>query len=104
MQGVHRGRCSGQVVIEQPRQRRPPFLLTVLDAGEVGGVGAQQVVHAIPTRTGGLHQVRPGQEIQQVLGLLEAGVGQGGGSVGIKVGAGVQPEQPERPPSVGRQV
>ena len=54
--------------------------------------------------TGGLHQVRPGQEIQQVLGLLEAGVGQGCGGVGIKVGVGVQPEQPERPPSVGRQV
>ncbi len=108
IQGVHCGCGGGQVVIEQPRQRRPPLDFGVLAgvnvSGEVGGVGAQQVVHAITAGAGGSDQVRPGQQVEEVLGPLEAGVGQGGGGVGIKVGAGVQPEQPERPPSVGRQV
>ena len=64
----------------------------------------QQVVHAIPTRAGGLHQVHPGQQIEEVLDLLQAGVGQGGGGVGIEVGAGVQTDQPECPRRLGRQV
>ncbi len=95
VQHVHRGRGSSQVVIKQPGQRRPPLPLRVLVGGEVGGVGAQQVVHAVPTGTGGLHQVRPGQQIKQLLGLLHAGVDQGGGGVGVQVRAGVQPEQPK---------
>jgi len=91
-------------VIEQPCQRRPPHLLGVLVVGEVGGVGPQQIVHAVATWTGRPDQVRPDQEIQKVLGLLKAGVGQGGCGVEVQVGAGVQPDQPERPRRLGRQV
>jgi hypothetical protein len=60
VQGVHRGCGGGQVVIEQPGQRLPPFGLRILASDKVGGIGAQQVVHAIPTAACGLHQVRPG--------------------------------------------
>jgi hypothetical protein len=91
-------------VIEQPGQGQPPLLLTVLNVGEVGGVGAQQVMYAMPIRVCGLHQVRPGQQVQQVLGLLEAGLGECCGSIRVEVGAGVQPEQPERPRRLDRQV
>ncbi len=88
-------------MIEQPRQRRPSLLFAVLDAGEIGGVGAQQVVHAVPARTCGLHQVRPGQQVEQVLGLLASGVDERGDGVAIEVGAGVQPDQPKRPRRLG---
>jgi hypothetical protein len=70
----------------------------------VGGVGAQQVVHAIPARTGGLHQVCPGQQVEEALCPLSAGVGQGSGGVEIEVRTRMQPEQPERPSNLGRQV
>jgi hypothetical protein len=47
-----------QVVVEQAGQRRPPLVLAVLGGGELAGVVAQQVVQAMPARSGGLDQVR----------------------------------------------
>lgn len=86
---VHRY-CGGtQVMIEKAGQRSPSIPLAVLDGAEVGGVGPQQIMHAIPAGVGGLDQVCPGQEIEEVLGLVSAGVGEGGGSIWVQARAGM---------------
>jgi hypothetical protein len=40
-----RGSAGGQVVVEQPGQRRMTGLLAVVGGGQAGRVGAQQLVH-----------------------------------------------------------
>ena len=82
-------------MVEQAAQRRPPLLLAVLVSGLIGGVGAEQVVHAVTARPGGLDQVGAGQPVQQPASLPERGASERGGGVGVKIGAGVQPKQPE---------
>ena len=43
-----------------------------MSGGLLGRVDAQQVMHAIPARPGGLDQVRPGQQLKQPAGLFNA--------------------------------
>ena len=69
-QRVHRRRGGVQVVVEQAGQRCPPFGFGVRGRGELARVGAQQVMHAVPARAGGLDQVRPGQQVEQPACLL----------------------------------
>ena len=58
--------------------------------GELAGVAAEQVVHAVPARSGGLDQVRAGQHVERPAGLRYGRAGEGRGGVGLDVGAGVQ--------------
>ena len=63
VQGVHRGGGGVQVVVEQAGQRRLLPVL-VMSSGELAGVGAQQVMNAMPARVGGLDQVYAGQLVK----------------------------------------
>ena len=76
-------------MVEQAGQRRVLPVL-VMSSGELAGVGAQQVVHAVPARPGVLDQVRAGQRVQCALGLLDGRAGERGGGIAVKVKAGVQ--------------
>src|SRR5262249_47631560 len=86
---------GGQVMVEQASQRRPSLLPAVLVSSLIGGVGAEQVVHPVAACPGGLDQVGTGQPVQQPASLPERGTGGCGGGICVKVGAGVQPKQPE---------
>jgi hypothetical protein len=101
VQGVHRGGGGGQVVIEQAGQRRPPVQLSVIVASPLSGVAAKQVMHAELAHPGRVNQVRAGRQVQQSAGRAGGRAGQGGGGVEVKVGAGVQAEEPERPGRLG---
>jgi hypothetical protein len=94
-QGVHRSGGRVQVVVEQAGQRRPPLLFAVLVGGKLTGVGAQQVMHAVPARPAGLDQVRAGQLVKHVAGPLKGGAGERGRRIAVKIGAGMQAQQPE---------
>ena len=67
-QRVHSGDGGLQVVIEQTGQRRSPALIMVCRAvtvlpvasGVLPGIGAEQIMHAVPARPGGLYEVSPG--------------------------------------------
>jgi hypothetical protein len=100
-QEVHRGAGSVQVIVEQPRQRRLPLLLSVLSLGELTGVGPQQIVHGVPVRARLLYQVRPDKLIQPAVRVLSGGGGERGGSAGVPIWAGVQAKQAERPDGIG---
>src|SRR6202522_4493616 len=93
---VHRRSGGVQVVIEQAGLRRPPLLLAVLLGGEAAGVGAQQVMQAVPARPGGLSEMRSGQLLQQPAGPFGRFAGERGNGVAIEVGAGMQAKQTER--------
>ena len=82
-------------MIEQASERRFPVLLAAAVSSLIGGVGTEQVVHAVTAIPGGLDQVGPGKPVQQPASLPKRGVSERGGGVGVKVGAWVQPEQPE---------
>ncbi len=94
---ARRGGCCLHIVVEQPGQGRLPVLVAVLRRRQLGGVGAEQVVHLEPAWPGWLDQVRPRQRLQQVACLLGGGAEQRGGVVAVQAGAGMQARQPERP-------
>src|SRR5580693_742385 len=79
-EGVHGAGGDAQVVVEQAGQRGPLTIDAVFGGGELTGVGAQQVVHAVPAAAGRVDEVRAGQQGERVLGL--------GGGDGAVAGAG----------------
>ena len=95
-QRVHRGGGGAQVIAEQAGQRHLPVVLGVADGGEFAGIGAQQIMHAVPARPGELSQVRAGQHIERALGLPDGAASQCSRGVAVKVQAGVQAQEPEQ--------
>ena len=93
-QGVHRGRGGVEVVVEQPGQGLSLGLRAV-GGGKLAGVAAEQVVHAVPDRPGGLDHGRVGQRGQALARLAGRDGGQRGDRVPLEVGARMQPGQPE---------
>jgi hypothetical protein len=91
IQGVDRDGGAVQVVVEQAGQCRPLLLVAVLRGGLPGRIRTEQVVQAVTAGTGGLYQVRPGQYLQQVVGLAEPGSGQCGQGIVVQAGPRVQP-------------
>ena len=81
------------VVIEQPGSGLVPVTTGVHAAGQGAGVLADQVVHPVPAAPAG-NQVLVIQGLQAAARGAHAGAVQGGGGVGVDVGAGVQPEPP----------
>ena len=104
VQRVHRGGGGGQVVVEQAGQVAARASSSPFSVARLAGVGAQQVVHAVPAGAGGVDEVGPGELVEHAAGVVEAGAGQRGRGEGVHVGAGVQAEQPEHARGVGRQV
>ncbi|GAA1396809.1 hypothetical protein GCM10009639_33360 [Kitasatospora putterlickiae] len=88
-----------QVPVEEP----PAGGVRLGGAGQVAGVGAQQVVQPEPAGRPFLHQVGVGQARQQRGRRGRGRVGQRGGAVRAEVRAGHQAEQPEHPLGRGRE-
>ena len=78
------------VVVEQPIQRRARAVLDLVPGGGVGGVGAGQVVEAIPSRHGFPHKVGLVQLLEQPARVRQGGVEQRGRRVRVEVGTGMQ--------------
>jgi hypothetical protein len=74
-----------------------PFGLRVGPGGQIGGVGAQQVVEGVPAGCVLGDQVRVRQLVDQDPGPGRRERGEAGGCGGGDVRAGVQAEQPEHP-------
>ena len=81
-----------------------PLLLAVMAACELAGIAAQQVVHGVPARPGGLDQVSARQHVKQAAGPRHGAAEERGGGVTIKIGTPVQARQPERPRGGGIKV
>ena len=69
----------------------------VVAGGEGAGVLADEVVEAIPARGGLVDEMVGVQGVQILACLRERDAGQGGGRVGVDIGAGVQAEEAEQP-------
>jgi hypothetical protein len=95
---VHRGSRRGQVVAEQPVQRLARFACS---GGKLAGVGAQQVVHGVTGRAGGLDQVGAAQGVHELAGLVRAAAGERRGGVAVERDPGMQAGEAERPGSGG---
>jgi len=92
------GGVSGvQVVVQDPVDRCVPFIVGVVDVSQFGGVGPQEVVEGEPARRPFLEQVRTAQLGQQLAYLPLWDPGQACRGEDGKVGARVQPQQPEQP-------
>ena len=104
VQRVHRGGCAGDVVVEQPSQRRVALGVGVLGGGLLCRVGTQQVVHAVSAECDQVDQVRAGQQVERAAGRRQADAGQRSHGVRVGVLAGMQAEQAERLGSVCGQV
>ena len=85
------------VVIQQPGGGLVPVTVRVNALGQGAGVLADQVVQPVPAPRQLGEQVLVVQGLQAAAGGRQAGAVQGGGGVGVDVGAGVQPEPPEQP-------
>ena len=81
-----------QVVVDDPAGRLPAFLLGVVRAGEVGGVGAQQVVHGVPAAEPLRRQVGADQLGQQRYHLGRRDAREAGGGRRGEIGAGMVAE------------
>ena len=90
------------VVIQQPGGGLVPVTVRVEAAGQGAGVLADQVVHPVPALGRLGEQVLVIQRLQAAAGGGQAGAVQGGGGVGVDVGAGMQPEPAEQPLLVRR--
>ena len=88
-------------MVEHPVPRRPPVVLGVVRAGQLGGVGAQQVVKGETAGDALGDQVRPGQLGQRGPDLLPGHPGQGGHGRRAYIRAIVQAQEPEQPPGRG---
>ena len=85
------------VVIQQPGGGIVPVPVRVQAVGQGAGVLADQVVQPVPALGRLGEQVLVVQGLQAAAGGRQIGAVQGGGGVGVDVGAGVQPEPPEQP-------
>ncbi|OLB76527.1 MAG: hypothetical protein AUI14_18550 [Actinobacteria bacterium 13_2_20CM_2_71_6] len=102
-QQVH-GRHGGrQVAVEQPGHRATALGQRIRLEAEPGGIGAQQVVLAVPGDPDGFDEMRADEHVQQPPGLVEVGTQQGRCGVGVQIRAGMQAEQPEEGRRRGRQ-
>ena len=110
---VHGAGGDAQVVVEQAGHRGQLAARAVFGRGELTGVGAQQVVQAVPAGPDRVDEVRAGEQGERVLGLgggdggacaVGGAAGQRGDGVGVEIGTRVQADQPERPRGGGRQV
>ena len=89
------------VVIQQPGGGPSRSPVRVQAVGQGAGVLADQVVQPVPALGRLGEQVLVVQRLQAAAGSGKIGAVQGGGGVGVDVGAGVQPQPPEQPLLLG---
>jgi hypothetical protein len=87
-----------QVVVEQPQFRVARTAGAVDRRGELGGVGAQQVVHREPAGCVLLGEVRAAEFAQRRVRVRRRHQREAGGRGDAGVGSRVHAEQPEHPP------
>jgi hypothetical protein len=78
-----------QVVVEQPGHRGATLHFGLHLAGDVAGVGPQQVVHRVPAGGGALYEVGPGQHVEQDGGIVQRRIRQRRRRVRADVGRGM---------------
>jgi hypothetical protein len=86
-----------QVVVEDTLGVCVALLVGVGAVGQLGGVGAQQVVQGVPAGVVFGEQTGPHQFGQQGAGLIHGKGGEAGRGGYADAGSGVQAEQPEQP-------
>ena len=90
------GQGGVQVVVQQPADGSVA-IRRVVGGGQGAGVLAEQVVQLVPAGRGLGDQVLVIQLIEAAAGLVQAGVVERGGGVGVEVRAGDQAEAAEQP-------
>ena len=100
---IHRTGGGAEVIVIQAGQSRVRDNIAVMFRRELCGVGAQQVMHAVPARARLVDQVRPREQGKHIPCLRGGHAGQRGDGVGIEVRPGVQADQPEHKRRRGRE-
>jgi len=86
-----------QVVLEQSGEGGLPVGIGVLLGGQPRGVRAHEVVEPVAPHDDLSEQVGVDEVLEEPLGCIQAGAGEGRCGVQVKVRARVQPEQSEQP-------
>ncbi len=94
-QGLDCDACRDEVVVEQPGERGVPVWFRVVSEGLLGGVRAEQVVHAKAPRAVGFHEVGVGECVEHPDRFVDSGAGERGQGVPVDIDAWMQAEQPE---------